>query len=328
MSARVILIAAAVVAVGAASPAFAAIGQCVQFETVGKGATTDYQPFDPAPTVDSFELRARSVNDSVASVRFLLVDTAPHNSGPGIGTAGPDNYDVIWLTDSSKRVLVQGQEQPVAMAGAVIALGNRSGQGTTQFQLSIPAGQEAIARRHQENLTVRYQCLDENGLPLGPVQEQYTGVDLAVTVPAYAAAFVGSIGQTTGMIDFGELGTSDSDVTKSIGIVALSTTPYEITVVSESNSRLISPGNGSAAIPYKMAYAGQEVASGGRVICPMTRAPMGTTEQFSVTLDGKAVATQPAGTYHGAVILTVTPRDLIVQNSCGASRGANGPATK
>lgn len=326
MSARVTAIAAAAMTAGLAGPAYAAslpdyatANRCAVFETVGKGATTDYQPFDPAPTIDTFDIRAR-VADSVSSVRFLLVDSSPRGGGPAIGDAGPVNYDLVWLTDSSKRVLVQGQEQPVAMAGAVISPKGKSGQGETTFQLVVPAGQEVGARRHQENLKVRFQCLGGNGQSLGPVQEQYVGVDVAVVVPAYAAAYIGSVGQTKGTIDFGELGSSDADVTRSIGITALSTTPYEIQVVAEQNSRLLSSGNGAAAIPFKMNYGGQDVESSGRVVCPMTRAPMGTTEQFAVTLDGKAIARQPAGTYRGTVILTVSPRDLIAQNSCALTR--------
>lgn len=320
MSARVTAIAVAALTTGLAGPAYAAVGQCARFETVGQGATTDYQPFDSSPTVGTFDLRAQLASE-VASVRFLLVDGTPRSGGPAIGDSGPINYDIIWMTDTSKRMLVQGQEQPIAMAGAVISPKGKSGQGTTSFQLVIPAGQEAIARRHQENLTVRFQCLDANEQPLGPVQEQYIGVNLAVTVPAYAAAYIGSVGQTRGTIDFGQLGGGDADVTRAIGITALSTTPYEIRVVAEQNSRLLNPGNGGAAIPFKMNYGGQDVASTGRVLCPMTRAPMGTTEQFAVTLDGKAVATQPAGTYRGTVIVTITPRDLVTQSNCTSSGG-------
>lgn len=318
MSLRASAIVAALTACGLAAPAWAAANQCAQFETVVRGGVTNYQPFDPAPTIDTFDLRARLAS-GVASVRFLLVDNSPRGGGPAIGDAGPVMYDLIWLADTSRRVLVQGQEQPVTMTGATIAPKGNSGQGTALFQIAIPAGQEAIARRHQENLTVRYQCLDDAGQALGPVQEQYVGVNLAVVVPAYAAAYIGSQGQTRGAIDFGDLGTGDADVTRSIGVTALSTTPYEIHVVAERNSRLTGPGGG-AEIPYRMSYGGEEVESSGRVVCPMTRAPMGTVEQFAVTLDGKAVATQPAGTYRGTVILTVTPRDLVAQAGCRLTR--------
>lgn len=319
MSLRVSAIAAAVVVSGLAAPAHAAANQCAQFETVGRGATSDYQPFDPSPTIDLFDIRAR-LTGGASSVRFLLVDSRPRGGGPAIGDAGPVNYDIVWLTDNTQRILVGGQEQPVFRAGATISPKGNSGQGIATFQLVIPAGQEAVARRHQENLTVRFQCLDGAGRTMGPVQEQYVGVNVAVIVPAYAAAYIGSIGQTRGTIDFGNLGTGNADVTRSIGITALSTTPYEIEVEAEQNSRLLSPGSGGGAIPFRMSYGGQAVASSGRVVCPMTRAPMGTTEQFAVTLDGKAVASQPAGTYRGTVVVTVTPRDLIQRDSCALAR--------
>lgn len=320
MSARLTVIAVATLGIlFAAAPAYAAASQCAQFETIGRGATTDYQPFDQAPTIDSFDLRARMSN-GVGGVRFLLVDNTPRGGGFGIGDAGPVDYNVIWTGDTSRRVLVLGQEQPLSMTGALITPKGNSGQGSTTFQFVIPAGQEATARRHQENLTVRFQCLDTGGQPLGPTQEQYLGVNVAVIVPAYAAAYIGSVGQAQGTIDFGELGNSDADVTRSIGITALSTTPYEVKVVTEQNSRLISPGNSNAAIPYTMKYAGQSVESGGRVLCPMTRAPMGTVEPFAVTLDGKAVLRQPAGTYRGTVLVTVTPRDLVAPSGCVISK--------
>lgn len=294
--------------------------QCAQFELIGNGARTNYQPFEPSPTLETFDLRVRRLADGISSVRFLLVDQTPRVTGPGIGTNGPLNYDLTWLDDNTRRILVVGNEQPQPNTGAQVDLPGRSGVQITRFRLAIPAGQEAVAQTHRENLLVRYQCLDRSGAIIGTTQEQPAAVELAVTVPRYAAAYVGSVGQTRATISFGEVSGPGANLSKAINVTALSTTPYAIEFDSENHGRLKRQRNDADGIAYAMRYGNVDVADGDTMLCPTTPAPMGRGELFEVALDRDSISTLPAGNYEDTVTLTFTPRDVANVTNCAVRR--------
>lgn len=310
---------AVVIAAGWSIPAMAQ-SQCAQFEQIGNGARTDYQPFESTPTLDTFQLRVRRLADGVSAVRFLLVDRTPQAAGPQIGLSGPLNYDVTWLDDTTRRVFVVGNEQPQPITGAQVDLPGRSGVAITQFRLTIPAGQEAGARTHREDLLVRYQCLDGGGRVIGTTQEQPATIALNVTVPAYAAAYIGSVGTTRGTISFGEVSRPGAALSKSINVTALSTTPYAIEFDSENKGLLKRRRQDADGIAYSMRYGSADVADGDTLVCPVTPAPMGRGELFEVALEPGSIATLPAGRYEDTVTLTFTPRDVANVSSCTVRR--------
>lgn len=310
---------AVVIAAGFSIPAMAQ-SQCAQFEQVGNGARTDYQPFEATPTLDTFQLRVRRLADGVTGVRFLLVDRTPQAAGPQIGASGPLNYDVTWLDDSTRRVFVVGNEQPQPITGAQVDFDSRSGVAITQFRLSIPAGQEAGARTHREDLLVRYQCLGRDGRVVGTTQEQPATIALNVTVPVYAAAYIGSVGTTRGTISFGEVSRPGAALSKSINVTALSTTPYAIEFDSENKGLLKRRHQDDNGIAYGMRYGAADIADGDTLVCPVTPAPMGRGELFEVALDPSSIATLPAGRYEDTVTLTFTPRDVANVSSCTVRR--------
>jgi spore coat protein U-like protein len=300
----------------------AAQTQCVKFELNGNGARADYQPFENSPTTEPFDVRITRLADGIRGVRFLLVDRSPRSAGPGIGVTGPLIYDITLGSDNTRRVFVVGNEQPQPMTGADIRFSGNSGVEITRFRLSVPAGQQAPAQVHREDLVVRYQCLGPNGNPIGATQEQPATLEIALTVPRYVAAYIGSVGQTRGTISFGEVAAPSASLTRAIGITALSTLPYAIEFDSE-NEVLLKRRKGDAdGISYTMRYAGVPVLDGETLVCPTTPAPMGRGEQFEVALDRASISRLPAGDYADTVTLTFTPRDAVAISSCAVGNGA------
>jgi spore coat protein U-like protein len=198
--------------------------------------------------------------------------------------------------------------------------GNGAGVEVTRFRWVVPAGQEVSAGEHRENLVIRYQCLDNAGMPLGPIQEQSFGAELRLRVPRFVSAFIGSAGVTRGAISFGPISAATANLNRTIGITALSTLPYRVEFDSENGQQLKRRRNADGGIDYTMRYGGTVVADGDRLVCPMTRAPMGTVEEFEVMLDRTSVARQPAGTYRDTVTITFTPRDVFPPASCALDR--------
>lgn len=300
----------------------AAQTQCAQFELIGNGARTNYQPFDSSPTVETFDVRVRRLADGISGVRFLLVDRTPQSAGPQIGATGPLSYDIAWLQDNTRRVLVVGNEQPQPMTGADLDFPGRSGVQITRFRLSVPAGQQAPAQIHREDLLVRYQCLGTNGNPIGATQEQPATIQISLNVPRYVAAYIGSMGQTRGTISFGDVNAPSASLTRAIGITALSTLPYAIAFDSENEALLKRRRADNAGIGYTMRYAGVPVLDGETLVCPITPAPMGRGEQFEVALDRASISRLPAGTYADTVTLTFTPRDAVGVSACAVGSEA------
>lgn len=316
---RYVFIAPVLAATAFATPAQATTN-CAEFELIGSGGRANYQPFDPEPTAETFELRVRRLADGVSAVRFLLVDQSPQPAGPKFGAQGPLFYDIIWLQDNTRKVLVVGNQQPQPLQNVELSLPGRSGVDIARFRILIPAGQPASAQQHREDLLVRYQCLGGNGAVLGGIQEQPAPIPLSVTVPKYAAAYIGSVGQTRGAISFGNIDPNSADLSKSINITALSTLPYELSFESENGGRLRKSRNDPDGIVYTMRYGNVAVRDGDHLVCPTTPAPMGAIEQFQVTLDRESVARQIAGNYSDTVELTFTPKDVVSSSGCAIQR--------
>ena len=320
MTKRLMAIAALAAAVWA--PPALAQSQCATFETIGNGAKTTYDPFSPSPTLEFFDIKIRRANVGVRGVRFILADTTPRGGGPGVGPLGPLRYDVTWPENTARTAFVVGNAQPMALLSPEVRL---QGQGNnavevTRFLWTVAPGQQASAQQHRESLTVRYQCLDSQGAALGPFQEQTFGVDLILNVDRFAAAYIGSIGNTRGAISFGPIGASTANLSRAIGITALSTLPYQIEVETENGQKLKRQQSATDGIDYTMRYGGVTIADGDKVTCPITAAPTGTINQFEVTLDRASVARQAVGTYADTVTLTFTPRDTYAVTSCVVDR--------
>lgn len=311
-----LVILAFALAVGLTATGASAQSQCADFDVLGNGARVSYQPFDNQPTVDNFDIRVRRIADGVAAVRFVLVDTTPGSTGPGLGQFGPDLYDIVWLADADQRVLVVGTEQPMPQVGAIVALPGRNGNAITRFRLSIPAGQRARATIHAENLAVRYACLDGNGNQVGSAQQQGAPVTISATVPRYAAAYVGSVGQTRGAIAFGNVSATGAALTQSAVITALSTLPYDVAITSDNDGKLRRIAGDPAGIAYSMQFGGAAVESGQTVTCPITDMPAGDSQRLEVTLEPQSIGQQPAGNYADVITLTFQPRDTQGVDKC------------
>lgn len=299
------------------------LGACARFDLLGNGMRLEYQPFDAGYATDLFDLRIERMADAVARVRFVIVDTSPRTNAPGIGDAGPAFYDIAWQEDQARTVFMVGAGGPNPANGAEVPLPGRQGVAITRLRLTVPPGQNAPAAQHVERLVIRYQCLDAAGNPLGGINEQAAPITLFVRVPQFAAIFAGSAGQVRGAISFGTLSVMDSDLTRSIPIITLATSPYDVAISSENGGRLMRARGGAGAeatnasgIDYSMRFAGQDVADGTRLLCPATPAPSGSHDLLEVTLDPADIARVPAGRYADVVTLTVTPRDTLSVGGC------------
>ncbi len=181
---RVYIAGAALLASVWAAPAFAQ-GRCAQFQVIGNGPRTDYNPFDPSGVQDNFEIRVEGLADGVKRVRFLLVDTTLGTNGPGIGPNGPADYDVRWLEDTTRTVFVVGNDLLNPTNGAEARLPGMRGVDIVRFRLNVPRGQSAPAGTHRENLQIRYQCLNSAGVQIGTA---FMLTPEAKTAPLHRAA--------------------------------------------------------------------------------------------------------------------------------------------
>lgn len=316
---RVSIAGAALLACVWTAPALAQ-SRCAEFQVVGNGPGGDYNPFNPVSAQDNFDIRVEGLNDSVARVKFLLVDTALGANGPGIGPQGPAEYDISWLEDTTRQVFVTGNELLNPNNGAEARVSGRRNVDFVRMRLTIPRGQPSPAGVHRENLTIRYQCFNSAGAPIGVQQEQLRPVEVRVEVPRFASAYIGGIGRTRGRIEFGRIGPDVSELSRRISVTALSTVPYEVLVESDNDGALRRRRGDEDGIGYRMAYGGAQVGSGDRLICPTTPAPMGAVNDFEVTLNRDDVARLPAGDYSDVVTLTFSPRDVFSPGACSLRR--------
>lgn len=308
--------AAAIAALATATPAFAQ-ANCVQFDVLGNGANGEYNPFNRSNASEAFQVRASRVAEGVTGVRFILVDSTPRNGSPGFGSSGPLNYDIEWLGGDTSRTVFTAANEPLnATNGATIVFPGRQGVDVSRFRLSVPRGQAAAAGRHIENLTVRYSCLYGSNTGPSSSTEQQASLRLELSVPSYVAAYVGGVGQSRGTIDFGTVSANTGNLSRSIGVTALSTVPYEVTVASERGGRLRLQPKDAEGIPYTMKFSGEDVEAGSRIVCPATPAPIGKVDPLEVTLRRNSLSKLRAGDYSDTVTLTFQPRDGSGAGAC------------
>jgi hypothetical protein len=281
---------------------------CATFSVQQNELTHDYNPFKPNGGVQggTFMLRAERTDSGAQGVRVLLVDATPTSSGPGLGNSGPRDYSILWTEDAGQRVLVWGAETLNMNLGATVNF-NSVGTGASSFQLSVPAGQP-ISGDQTERLEVQYQCFGAQG-PIGDVQVQRNSdITLRLRAQDYFGAFVTSEGGRRGQIDFGILDPNGGDVTKSLGVTMVSTSPYTVQVDSEGGGEMKRNGAG-LGIPYSMTFAGAPISDGSVIHCPQTPAPAGTSHNLGVTLNGSRLRDLRAGEYRDTITLTFSPRE-------------------
>lgn len=302
-----------------ASPALATTAHaadCVQFEILGRGVDRVYNPFQRGDYVDTFTVSAKKLDERVTSVRFLIVDSTPSGNNPKFGTDGPAQYDIDWVQDSGRRIFTIGAQTITDFNSARVSFGRNQSTDTTNFRLSVPGGQTAIAGRQVERLTVRYQCMagrDEIGAP----NDQFNGLmELSLNIPRIVSAYIGGVGQSHGEINFGRLNGS-SALRKSISVTAMSTLPYAIDVSTDNGRKLMRGKNRDGAIDYNIYVAGVQVTSDAATIkCPVTPMPAGETRMLDVALDPSAISSQPAGDYQDTITLTFRPSEGYAGNAC------------
>lgn len=323
----------AVALIGAAVllPNAASARGCADFDIQGAQITEDYNPFNPALVARNFSISVRKLNDDADSVRFLLVDEDPRNGFPGFDSHGPEDYDVVWVQDRSRKVLVTGQQIIDKTNAVIVPLTGPVGRSVNvSFQLLVPRGQTSQAGQHRQGLTVRFSCYKGDDQIGAEYDQSDQRVTLALTTRRFVSAYIGGIGQTRGQIDFGEISNTSGSLSRNIAVTTIGTSPYDVRFDSENGGQLARQGNTQqrsdtrgrgAGIRYAMTYGGLTVASGQKIACPMPVAPMGTTKLLDVTLEPADVARVAAGSYADTLTLTFVPRDIVWNAGCSVAGG-------
>lgn len=283
---------------------------CVTFSTRGFGEPMlVYNPFDPADTVSgNLRLRITRLNDAVRSVRFVLLDASPEIDGLGLGPGGPPNYLINAESDRGRPLLGPIGQGLNEGNGALAVFADRGRNTSVQnLFVIIPRGQSVSIDDATEFLQVRYQCLDANNLLLEEGIQTDGQVSIGLRLQRSIAAFAGSIGQRSGVIDFGSIDRSAATASRSIDLFVLSAGPFQIEANSESGWSLSNKPNG-ALIPYKATIGAAEISGGASVRCLPSPAPGGSRLSLQVTLDGP-FAVLPAGNYSDVMIITFNPVD-------------------
>lgn len=324
-------LAAALIASATLLPGAALARGCADFDMQGAQVSDDYNPFNPAMVARDFSISVRKLSEDVDSVRFLLVDEDPRGGFPGFDSHGPENYDVAWIQDRSRKVLVTGQQIVDKTNSVFVPLAGPVGRAVNvSFQLLIPRGQESQAGRHRQGLAVRFSCY-KGGDQIGAEYDQADQrVALALATPRFVSAYIGGVGQTRGQIDFGEVSPSSGDLSRNIAVTTIGTSPYEVRFDSENDGRLVRQtkdqsrgdqrGRGPG-IRYAMTYGGLAVASGQKISCPVPVVPTGTTKLLDVTLEQGDVGRVAAGSYADTLTLTFVPRDSVWNQGCAIAGG-------
>ncbi|MGO4166253.1 hypothetical protein [Novosphingobium sp. YAF33] len=286
----------------------AAKANCADFRASASELTLDYDPFNPAEIERNFTIHVRRLDPRVTAVRLVLANPGAINRGAALGRRDSIRYDIRWVRDAGRMVLVSGAEQPNPTNGAVVQFGaGASGDNVNEsFRIQVPAGQGIVAGNYYQPLELRFVCLagrDEldRGMQLG----SQVAVDL--TVPERIATFVGSMGTQRGRIDFGDVDGSSGNVVRGLTVTAQSTVPYEIRVDKERGTMKRFAGD-DAALPYALKVSGFPVTDRSMIACSQTPAPGGRSHGVQVELAGNDLHRLPAGQYADVVTLTFSPR--------------------
>jgi spore coat protein U-like protein len=287
---------------------------CAQFEILDRNAPRSYDPFSPAPFVDTFQVRVQRTDPAVSSIRFLIIDPTPSGGSPKFGEQGPANYQIDWTPDQSRGVFTTGADSVTEFNSAQVGFRKGVDVGVTTFLLRIPRGQQALAGREAERFEFRYRCYSGN-TQYGSEGLQRDGLtELAISTPREVTAYVGGVNSRHGEIDFGQITTPEGRV-QTISVSALSTLPYTVSLTTQ-NGQMLKRTTGAGAIPYTMQLSGQTVRDGSELRCPITPMPSGQSHLLTVRLDGDAVGKQPAGDYRDTITLTFLASDGVPGTSC------------
>ncbi len=286
----------------------AAKANCADFRASASELTLDYDPFDRAEIERAFTIHVRRLDPRVTAVRLVLANPGAINRGAALGRNSSVRYDIRWVRDTGRMVLVSGAEQPNATNGALVQFSPGAGGDNVNetFRIQVPAGQGIVAGNYYQPLELRFVCLagrDEldRGMQLG----SQVAVDL--TVPERIATFVGSMGIQRGRIDFGDVDGSGGNLTRGLTVTAQSTVPYEIRVTEERGALKRFDGD-EAALPYALKVSGFPVSDRSMIACSQTPAPGGRNHAVQVELAGKDLQRLPAGQYADVITLTFSPR--------------------
>lgn len=281
---------------------------CADFRASASELAVDYDPFNPAEVERSFTIHARRLDSRVTSVRVVLANPGAINRGAALGRNNSVRYDIRWVRDTGRNVLVSGAEQPNPTNGAVIEFGSgATGDNVNEsFRIQIPAGQGIVAGDYYQPLELRFVCMSgRDEIDRGTQFGSQVAVD--VTVPERIATFVGSAGTQRGRIDFGEVDGSMGNVTRGLTVTAQSTVPYEIRVAEERGTMKRFDAD-TASLPYALKISGYPVSNQSTIACSQTPAPGGRNHSVQVELAGKDLQRLPAGQYADVVFLTFSPR--------------------
>ncbi|WP_395337167.1 hypothetical protein WBP06_21730 [Novosphingobium sp. BL-8H] len=286
----------------------AAKAACADFRASSSELSLDYDPFNRSEVERSFTIHVRRLDPRITAVRVVLANPGAINRGAALGRNESVRYDIRWVRDSGRTILVSGAEQPNATNGALIEFGaGATGDNVNEsFRIQIPAGQGIVAGRYYQPLEVRFACMagrDEidRGMQLG------SQVAVDVTVPERISTFVGSAGNQRGRIDFGDIDGSSGNVTRGLTVTAQSTVPYEIRV-DEERGAMKRFDNDDAVLPYALKVSGFPVTRQSTIACSQTPAPGGRSHGVQVELSARDLQRLPAGQYADVVTLTFSPR--------------------
>jgi len=282
---------------------------CAEFQVSAAELSVDYDPFDAGVLDRIFTLRVRRLDPSATSVRLLLIDPDPAGGGAKLGPDGPANYEILWNSDTGRRVFAVGAEQPNATNGALVPFGaGPSGDLATEtFRLRVPAGQGVGAGNYYQPLEVRYVCYSGDDALDSPDVQAGAQLGVNLNVPERISTFIGSQGIRRGRIDFGALDVTGSGETRGLMVTAQSTIPYEVDVDTDRGGLKRSDGD-NYVLPYSMRFSGVPVSDGSRLSCSRTNAPTGRTHPLQVDINPRQAAQAPAGSYSDVITLTFGPR--------------------
>jgi spore coat protein U-like protein len=302
---------------------------CADFEIPGSMISEDYNPFSPEQVVRTFTISVRKLSEDANNLRFLLVDDDPRGSAPGFDSFGPADYDVEWLQDRSRRILVTGQQIVDKTNGIYVQLPEAVGRSVNvNFQMIVPRGQLSAPGEHRQGLTVRFSCYYDNEQLGAEYEQSDQRLTLSLSTKRFVSAYIGGIGRTTGRIDFGEISPTSGSLARNIAVTAIGTSPFDVRIESENRGQLdrYAPGGDRTedrgreyAIKYAMSFGGLPVNSGQQVSCPVPVVPSGTTKQLEVILRQGDVSKVPAGNYRDTITLTFQPRDIAWRDGCALS---------
>jgi hypothetical protein len=286
------------------------LGACATFQVLGTDLDLTYNPFRPAPVAHPFLMRITRLNPAATGVRFILVDATPSRGRSRIGTAGPFDYNIVWLNDEAQQVFYFGSQSVNSANSASVSFDSSGRPLTLNFALQIPPGQPVPASQQFENVEVIYQCEFGNKAGMQQVQDD-SRVQIRLAIPRYFGAYIGSPGRTRGQIDFGSLTDDTSSAQKFVSVTAVSTVDYTIRVSTDRGSTLRRSDRDPEGIPYTMQFANTQVRDNSVLACPRTQTALGDTEPFTVKLAGEHLHDLHAGSYRDTITLTFTPSDLV-----------------